>query len=88
MLLKRSLELTKPQICAWQAVLGVFSAEIINAAVVELALTDVRFPEVGDLYQICRRRSPKAYSPHGEGTDMKRPSIKEIAMIAERLGLK
>lgn len=85
--LKRSAEMTRPQVKAWHAVLGRFPIEVINAAVLEMALTETRFPEVGDLYQICRRRLPKQYSPMGE-TDSKRPSRDEIRDVAGRLGLR
>jgi hypothetical protein len=85
--LKRTVELTEPQIMAWHAVLAGFPSTVINAAVIELCLTENRFPEVGDLYQICRRKMPKPYSPNGEGTDMKRPTVSEVKSIAERLGL-
>jgi hypothetical protein len=85
--LKRTADLTKPQVKAWYAVLGGFPVEVLNAAVIEIALTKERFPEVGDLYTICRRCLPKDYSPMGTGTENDRPSKKEIAAVAERLGL-
>jgi hypothetical protein len=85
--LKRTAELTAPQVRAWHAVLSVFPVEVINAAVLEMVMTETRFPEVGDLYQICRRTLPKAYSPM-EGGDPKRPSKAEIKSVADRLGLK
>ena len=85
--LKRTVELTEPQIAAWHAVLGGFPAAVVNAAVIELSLTENRFPEVGDLYQICRRKIPKPYAPNGDGADMKRPAMSEVRAIAERLGL-
>lgn len=85
--LKRTADLTRPQMQAWYAILGGFPAPILNAAVIELALTKERFPEVGDLYAICRRSLPKDYSPMGDGKENDRPSRKEIAAVAERLGL-
>ena len=91
--LKRTADLTKLQLTAWQGALGHFRAEVINAAVIEMALTETRFPEVGDLYQICRRIAVKRgdltepYSPHGTGENNGRPSASEIKAVAARLGL-
>lgn len=91
--LKRTADLTKVQLSAWQGVLGHFRAEIVNAAVLEMVLTETRFPEVGDLYQICRRLAIKRgdivepYSPHGTGETSGRPTAGEIKAVAERLGL-
>jgi len=85
--LKRTADLTPPQIEAWFAVLGGFPAEVVNAAVLEVALTRERFPEVGDLYQICRRSIPRDYVPAGD-TDQSRPTRREIAAVAGRLGLR
>lgn len=92
--LKRSASLTDLQLIAWHAALGVFDAETVNAAVLEMALTEVRFPEVGDLYQICRRRAIAAgkivigYSPMGGTSDSKIPKQSELREIANRFGLK
>jgi hypothetical protein len=85
--LKRTASLDDIQIQAWYAVLGGFPATIINAAVLEISLTDNRFPEVGDLYQICRRCLPRPYAPFASDTDATRPTKSEIAAIAERIGL-
>jgi hypothetical protein len=72
---------------AWYAVLAGFPVSVLNAAVLEIALTKERFPEVGDLYAICRRSLPKGYSPMGDGKENDRPSKGEIRAVAERLGL-
>lgn len=85
--LKRTASLTQPQIEAWYAVLGHFPEKWINAAVIEMCLTETRFPEVGDLYTICRRRMPKEYSALGDGRETERPSKSEVKAVAERLGL-
>lgn len=87
--LKRSADLTELQVNAWYAVLGDFPIEVVNAAIIEVCLTQVRFPEVGDLYEICRREMPKdKYAPLGSGRENERPSGREIALVAQRLGLK
>jgi hypothetical protein len=52
-----------------------------------MCLTETRFPEVGDLYTICRRRMPKEYSALGDGRETERPSKSEVKAVAERLGL-
>lgn len=92
--MKRTAQLTDLQIEAWYGVLGAFSAPVVNMAVVEMVLTETRFPELGDLYQICRRLAVKRgeieqpYSPHGTGdSDTSRPTMAEIKAVAQRLGL-
>ena len=86
--LKRTSELSDLQIEAWHAVLSGFKIETINAAIIELVLTEVRFPELGDLYTICRRSLPKSYAPLGHGKENERPSKAEVRAVAERLGMK
>lgn len=91
--LKRTSAFTPLQFQTWHHALGMFDVETINAAVLEMALVETRFPEVGDLYQICRRRAIKAdklqilYSPHSGNADSKIPSQDELRLIAARFGL-
>lgn len=85
--LKRTADLSRPQIEAWYAVLGPFPIQMINRAVLEVCLNETRFPELGDLYQICRRQMPKPYVAYGDGGDSSRPAKSEIDAIAKRLGL-
>lgn len=86
--LKRTVDLTETQLKAWYAVLGGFPVEVLNAAVIEMCLTETRFPEVGDLYAICRKSLPTKYATHGDGKESERLSKREIAEAAERLGLR
>ena len=92
--MKRTAELSKIQTEAWHRALGVFDAETINAAILEMALTETRFPEVGDLYQICRRRAIQSgklkvpYSAHGGQSDSKVPTQAELKEVAARFGLR
>lgn len=91
--MKRTADLTPVQVQTWHGALGGFAPEIINAAVLEIALTDVRFPELGDLYQLCRGKALKAglmeepYVPNGQPKKAEITSA-EIREIAGRLGLK
>ena len=91
--LKRTAALTDVQMTAWHGVLGIFRHQVINAAVLEMVMSEARFPELGDLYQICRREAIKRgdlkipYSPHGGDQDTKKPTKSEIAAVASRLGL-
>jgi hypothetical protein len=92
--MKRTASLTDVQLTAWHNTLGIFDTDILNAAVLELALTETRFPEVGDLYQLCRekafkhRRWERPYSSHGQGEkDAARPGAAEIRAVAARFGL-
>lgn len=90
--LKRTADFTKPQVAAWFAVLGQFPAWCVNRAVVELATSQERFPEVGDLYKIARREAinhgliTEPYSPHGTG-DGRHVGTKEVETIAAALNL-
>lgn len=91
--MKRTASLTDLQMTAWHNVLGVFDVDIVNAAVLEIALTDNRFPEVGDLYQSCRRHALKAgrmklsYPPSSSDKDEGRPQMSELREIGDRFGL-
>ena len=94
--LKRTAALTDLQMTAWHNVLGVFDTDIVNAAVLQIALTDARWPEVGDLYQLCRKLAIKngrlclPFFPGGTGSDKESgiPTMFEIREIAARFGLK
>lgn len=90
---KRTAALTALQLDAWYATLGVFPVEVVNTAVLEMALTDVRFPELGDLYQLCRGKAIRAglltetYNPNGQPKKAEITSD-EIRAIASRFDLK
>ncbi len=90
--LKRTTELTKVQLRAWYAVLGAFPNWIVNRAVIEMAASETRFPEVGDLYRLCRTAAINAgllklpYSPHA-GTNDNRLTGGEIDSMGQALGL-
>lgn len=92
--LKRTADFTEPEVKGWYAVLSGFPAVLINSAVIEVAITATRFPEVGDVYQLCRREAIRRgdlklpYSPHGTDSDTSRPTRGEICDIAERIGLR
>lgn len=91
--MKRTADLSPIQLTTWHGSLCGFPAEILNAAVLEIALTDMRFPELGDLYKRCRDRAIKAglitepYNPNGQASKAEITTA-EIKQIAERLGLK
>lgn len=89
--LKRTTDFTDLQVDAWYGGLKSFPAWIINRAVITLATSTERFPEFGDVYQLCRRESIRNglivenYSPHGGGdTEI---SKEEITTIGNALGL-
>lgn len=92
-LLKRTSEMTAPQLNEWFSVLGQFPIWILNCAVVEMACSETRFPEVGDLYQICRRIAFKKgvmerpYHPNAKDGDVN-ITADEIARIGNSLGMK
>lgn len=92
--MKRTTDFTDDQVSVWYGGLSAFPAWIINRAVIALATTQERFPEFGDVYQLCRREALKnglmaqpAYSPHGTG-EGPAVSADEITTIGQALGLK
>lgn len=87
-------ELSKPQLRTWFGILSVFPNWILNRAVLEIVTSDIRFPEVGDLYQRCREHAIKQgvmklpeYVGHGTGSEKPRLSRDEVTSIGEALGL-
>jgi len=90
--LKRTADFTKQQALSWSAGLESFPAWVINRAVITLATSQERFPEFGDVYQLCRREAIQAglmvepYVSTGDGT---KPLIQrdEITTIGDALGL-
>lgn len=90
--MKRTADLTELQMETWYGVLQGFSTRTLNRGMLELVLSDQRFPDLGDFYQTCRRIATASgeivigYSPWAD-TDTSRPGKAEIQAIAERLGL-
>lgn len=78
---------------AWHNVLGVFDVDVVNAAVLEVALNESAFPDLGNLYQAARRHAMKAgrlsqaYSPSGSDKDVARTPMSELREIGDRFGL-
>lgn len=85
--LKRTSDFTKQQLNAWFCVLKRFPAKTINLAVVELATSETRFPEVADLFRLCHRKTPRPYSPMAGDDDLGKPGPKVVEQIARDLGL-
>ena len=89
--LKRTAEFTDLQTSVWYGGLKSFPAWIVNKSSLALGVSSERFPEFGDLYQLCRRYAIQAnlikepYSPNGGGE--KAISGEEIATLGEALGL-
>lgn len=91
--MKRTAQLTKLEMDAWHSVLGVFDPDVLNAAVLEVALNETAFPDLGNLYQSARRHAMKAgrltqaYSPAGSDKDVTRTPMSELREIGDRFGL-
>ncbi len=89
--LKRTTEFTKQQLEVWFGGLRAFPAWIVNRAVLTLATSQDRFPEFGDVYQLCRKEAIHAglmtepYIP--TGTEERKISSAEITTIGTALGL-
>ncbi len=85
--LKRTAALTDEQVDAWHCVLKRFPAKVLNLAVVELAVSDTRFPELADLFSLCQRKMPRAYCPNRGNDDLGKPTPSVVESIARDLGL-
>lgn len=85
--LKRTSEFTKQQLNAWFCVLRRFPAATINLAVVELATSQTRFPEVSDLFRLCQAKMPRGYVPMSGDDDLGKPPPSVVRQIAQDLGL-
>ena len=86
--LKRTADFTAEQIVTWYGGLSAFPAWIVNRAVIELATSTDRFPEFGDVYNLCRRQAIQKgliQQPYSQ-TDIKITS-NEIETIGAALGL-
>lgn len=91
--LKRTTDFSDAQVATWYGGLAAFPAWIVNRSVLTLATSQDRFPEFGDVYQLCRREAIQAglmqepYSPHGTGEEKSKVTRQEITTIGEALGL-
>lgn len=91
--LKRTTEFSEVQAVAWYGGLRAFPPWIINRAVLNIATSSERFPEFGDVYQLCRREASRngllkeLYSPHGSSEKNEMITQQEITTIGDALGL-
>lgn len=85
--LKRTADFTPVQLRGWFSVLKRFPPNVLNAAVVELATSETRFPELADLFRLCQSSMPKGYNPMGGDSDSGKPSKRLVREIAKDLGL-
>ena len=91
-ILKRTSDFTDAQVEGWYAVLGCFPNWMLNRAVIEMSASESRFPEVGDLYRLCRKEAIKRgiiklpYSANAGSGDVSITSA-EIRDIGAALGL-
>jgi hypothetical protein len=79
---------------AWISGLSAFPDWIVNRAILELATSETRFPDFGDVYQLCRRHAitsgvmkPPEYSPNGAEKTERKITNAEIHTIGSALGL-
>lgn len=82
------------QIAAWYGALAAFPDWIINRAVLELATSETRFPEFGDVYQLARKHALKEgvlkqpeYCPNGSEKTERKITNDEIHSIGRALQL-
>lgn len=85
--LKRTANFTEEELLAWYAVLRRFPARVVNLAVVELATSETRFPEVADLFRKCQSKMPRGYCPNRGDDDLGKPTPSVVESIARDLGL-
>lgn len=84
---KRTAEFTTEQVRVWYAFLAGYRAATIRRAVETLVVTETRFPELADLFRLCRRIEPPEvpYGPNGTG-DLRPAYESELQAIADRIG--
>ena len=85
--LKRTSAFTEEQVDAWHCALKRFPAKVLNLSVVELAVSETRFPELADLFRLCQRKMPRAYAPMAGDDDMGKPGKDVVKQIAADMGL-
>lgn len=86
--LKRTADFTEEQLAAWHAVLAGYRHTTINRAVLMVCAEQMRFPELSDLLQWCRKIEPREipYAPNGTG-EPKPLYDEEMLSVAARIGL-
>lgn len=85
--LKRTAAFTAEQVDGWHCALKRFPAKVLNLSVVELAVSETRFPELADLFRLCQRKMPRAYVPMAGDDDMGKPGKDVVRQIAQDMGL-
>ena len=92
--LKRTANFTEVQADAWISGLSAFPDWIVNRAILELATSETRFPDFGDVYQLCRRHALKTgimkqppISQFSDGKAERKVTNDEIHTIGSALGL-
>ena len=85
--MKRVVSLTDHQCETWLAVLSVFSESVVNAAILEIGLSEDPFPDLGKLVINCeRRRRADAGTTPQDG--VKRLGSNMVKAVADALQLK
>jgi len=64
-----------------------FPIRVVNLAVVELATSETRFPEVADLFRKCQAKMPRGYSAMAGDDDLGKPGPRVVEQIARDVGL-
>lgn len=84
---KRTSDFTQEQLRVWYAFLAGYRAATIRRAVETLVVTETRFPELSELFKLCRRIEPPdvPYGPNGTG-DLRPAYEVELQAIADRIG--
>jgi len=85
--MKRVVSLTDHQCETWLAVLSVFPESVVNAAILEIGLSEDPFPDLGKLVINCeRRRRTEAGTMPQDG--VKRLGSGMVKAVADALQLK
>ena len=85
--LKNQAQFTAFAIETWAAALSVFPPEVVNAAVLDMALSQDPFPDCGKIIAKCQiEMSKKATIP--SQADPNKPSTNTIKAVAKALGIK
>ena len=85
--LKNQAQFTAYTIETWAATLSVFPAEVVNMAILEMALSQDPFPDCGKVIAKCQAEMAKR-SPVVTQADPAKPSRGTVKAVAEALGIK
>ena len=85
--LKNQAQFTAFAIETWAAALSVFPPEVVNMAIIEMALSQDPFPDCGKVIAKCQIEMAKRATTPSQA-DPAKPTIGTVRAVAKALGIK